>query len=165
MKTGPKPKPLVERIRRLIAIDGRGCWLWLGSVNPRCGYGTMRVAGKTSYAHRVSYQVFRGPIPVNRELDHLCRVRRCVNPRHLEIVTSRENNRRSDSQSGRNMRKTHCDSGHEFAGENLYITPQGKRGCRACRRAVSLRSYYRTTNPVKRGRYKSVRHQKFGAGE
>ncbi len=65
------------------------CWLWRGRVAPN-GYGTI---GK-EYAHRVSYERARGPIPPGMELDHLCRVRGCVNPNHLEVVTKSENAKR-----------------------------------------------------------------------
>ncbi len=77
-------------VRRRVEIDDAGCWLWVGKVN-RGGYGVTSVAGKTRSAHRVSYEWHVGPIPIGLDLDHLCRVRRCVNPDHLEPVTRREN--------------------------------------------------------------------------
>ena len=49
------------------------------------------------YAHRHYYERVRGPIPANRQVDHLCRVRACVNPDHLELVTARENIRRGSN--------------------------------------------------------------------
>lgn len=78
-------------------VDASGCWLWLGAINSD-GYGRMRDP-RTSYgrmmqAHRFFYEQVRSPIPEGLQLDHLCRVRRCVNPEHLEPVTSRENVRR-----------------------------------------------------------------------
>jgi hypothetical protein len=69
-----------------------GCWLFaLGG--PR-GYGYLSVGGRGGrrvLAHRFSYELHVGPVPEGLVLDHLCRVRRCVNPRHLEPVTQREN--------------------------------------------------------------------------
>lgn len=68
------------------------CWLWLGTIN-QYGYGMFR-KGKdtiTTGAHRISYELFIGEIPFGLELDHKCRVRNCVNPKHLEAVTRKEN--------------------------------------------------------------------------
>ena len=72
------------------------CWLWSTALE-RLGYALWRPAGneKKVLAHRWSYEFFVGPIPVGLELDHLCRVRNCVNPDHLEAVTHLENMRRA----------------------------------------------------------------------
>jgi hypothetical protein len=66
-----------------------GCWLWTAATTD--GYGQLWVDGRMVYAHRYSYEYHVGPIPTDKQLDHTCRVRRCVNPRHLEPVTCREN--------------------------------------------------------------------------
>lgn len=68
------------------------CWIWTGYTS-RLGYGIFGPGGRsvTMPAHRWSYEHFVGPVPDGLELDHLCRVRRCVNPLHLEAVTHREN--------------------------------------------------------------------------
>lgn len=71
-----------------------GCWLWLGALG-RGGYGLSRHRGVLSVVHRVAYELLVGPIPEGLQLDHLCRVRHCVNPDHLEPVTALENVRRS----------------------------------------------------------------------
>ena len=71
-----------------------GCWEWSRAKQPS-GYGEIRLANQTFYAHRVMYQLFRGKIPKGKELDHLCRNRPCVHPLHLEIVTHGENARRA----------------------------------------------------------------------
>lgn len=105
------------------------CWEWQGRLDPR-GYG--RYAGRL--AHRISYELLRGPIPSGLELDHLCRVRNCVNPDHLEPVTHRENTLRSTSPSAINATKSACPSGHPYDAENTYISPGGDRHCRACNR-------------------------------
>jgi hypothetical protein len=73
--------------------DPDGCWLWTGTL--RSGYGRFRADGRLVQAHRYSYERAVGPIPADRQLDHLCRVRRCVNPDHLEPVTPSENVLRS----------------------------------------------------------------------
>lgn len=67
-----------------------GCWLWIGSTNFG-GYGTYYVSGRAVRAHRFSYELFVGKIPDGLELDHLCRYKSCVNPKHLEPVTHQEN--------------------------------------------------------------------------
>jgi hypothetical protein len=71
------------------------CHIWQGSLMP-LGYGQVRADGRTRQAHRVAYERERGPIPLGAQLDHICRVPRCVNPAHLEVVTNAENTRRGD---------------------------------------------------------------------
>lgn len=89
-------------------------------------------------AHRVAYELTRGPIPAGMEIDHLCRVRSCVNPDHLEAVTRGENLRRGRGKTGA---QTHCKRGHELTPENTYryVNRRGYvcRHCRQCRRAAS----------------------------
>ena len=66
------------------------CWLWTAYRLPS-GYGQFGLNGKMVYAHRWSYEQVHGPIPKGMHIDHLCRVKHCVNPDHLEVVTCREN--------------------------------------------------------------------------
>ena len=70
--------------------DPGGCWLWQGALNHK-GYGSFHARGKSYYPHRWSYEYHKGPIPDGMVIDHLCRVRHCVNPEHLEAVTLGEN--------------------------------------------------------------------------
>lgn len=72
------------------------CWLWRRSILAS-GYGQVRHNGKPSRAHRVAYEVFIGPIPAGLVLDHLCGVKSCCNPEHLEPVTQAENLRRGNT--------------------------------------------------------------------
>ena len=113
-----------------------GCWLWISSVDGG-GYGTIATKrGRApAKAHRVAYELYRGPIPTGLTLDHLCRVPRCVNPAHLEAVTHRVNVLRGVSPTSRNAAKTVCLYGHALTIENTY-TWNGRfqmRQCRLCR--------------------------------
>lgn len=109
------------------------CHLWTAGVFSE-GYGGFHLDGHWRKAHRVAYEMNVGPIPTDLELDHLCRVRRCVNASHLEPVTRDENRRRGESVSVLNARKTHCPLGHAYDGKNLYVRPNGSgRYCRICR--------------------------------
>lgn len=88
-------KSIEDRLFEKVHFEpNSGCWLWVGADNG-AGYGTMTSGHSTrAYAHRVSYELARGPIPDGMHLDHLCRIRCCVNPDHLEPVTNAENARR-----------------------------------------------------------------------
>lgn len=66
------------------------CWLWTGDTTPY-GYGTMVVNGIRTGAHRVSWMLANGPIPVGKHIDHICHCEPCVNPRHLRPATNAEN--------------------------------------------------------------------------
>lgn len=112
---------------------GSDCVLWTRAISDN-GYGKVRVGDRVGYAHRIAHEVFVGPIPTGLQIDHLCRVRACVNPLHLEAVTQKENIRRSDSPSGRRFRATACEHGHPFDEINTIRRSDGYRECRQCRR-------------------------------
>lgn len=126
---------VLDRIRdRSIPEPMTGCWFWTGSLNT-CGYGQIYIDGRMPHAHRAAYEAVYGKVPPGLELDHLCRVRSCVNPDHLEAVTHRTNVLRGESVSARCAAITHCPVGHPYAGENLYTrTSDGARLCRQCHR-------------------------------
>lgn len=108
------------------------CWLWTGSHGL---YGVFRIGGRDGHnigAHRYAYELLVGPIPGGMQLDHLCRVKLCVNPDHLEVVTPRENTLRGGTIPAANAAKTHCLRGHPFDEPNTYWH-RGRRYCRACR--------------------------------
>jgi hypothetical protein len=127
---------LSNDLRRFMAKVERsedGCWLWCASVTNR-GYGRFRTKAQGEvFAHRFSYEIHVGPIPEGLHLDHLCRVRRCVNPEHLEPVTCRENLLRGDTLTAANAAKTHCPKNHPYDETNTYMNA-GSRRCRTCKR-------------------------------
>lgn len=127
----------LERFHAKYLIDpNTGCWLWTGALNAD-GYGWFRIDGSSRGAHRVGYELTHGELAPGVVLDHLCRVRNCVNPDHLEPVTDRINILRGESPQAINARKTHCPEGHAYDETNTYIL-RGHRYCRACnRRRVS----------------------------
>lgn len=108
----------------------------MGSTT-RGGYGSCgRGDGtrRTMPAHRRAYELRVGAIPAGKHLDHLCRVRNCVNPAHLEPVTNRQNALRGTGPSAVNAEKTHCSRGHEFNAENTRRERDGGRACKVCHR-------------------------------
>lgn len=116
--------------------EATGCWEWSGARD-RGGYGRFTFRGRLHAAHRVAYELFVGPIPEGLDIDHLCRVRNCVNTEHLEPVTTRENIVRGLAPALAGLRmasKTHCPRGHEYTEANTYIAPTGGRLCRTCNR-------------------------------
>lgn len=110
-----------------------GCWLWTGRLMPS-GYGDFQTTGKHWRVHRLAYELLVGPVPDGLVLDHLCRVRSCVRPSHLEPVTTRENILRGAGVTAANARLEECRRGHAFTPENTYMTSWGARQCRACHR-------------------------------
>lgn len=117
------------------------CWNWIGYIAPN-GYGSMGIKHKTINAHKISYELFVKKVPKGLTLDHLCRNIKCVNPKHLEIVTLKENILRGNSPSAINNRKTHCVHGHPLTSDNIHVKKNGKRICRTCNtnRLRNLRS-------------------------
>lgn len=113
------------------------CWIWTASIVN--GYGQFRYQGKMRRAHRLAYTLLVGDIPEGLEPDHLCRVRACVSPQHLEPVTHQENMRR-----GLEAQKPKCRQGHLLTGNNVRFYErkpgQGQRICRKCT-VIRVRKY------------------------
>lgn len=123
-------RPLEDRFWSKVVRGGEDeCWLWSGAI--RSGYGFVNEGGRgrSLPAHRVSYELLVGPIPEGLTIDHLCRVRNCVNPRHLEPVTLSENVKRKPPAP------PFCPQGHEFTAENTARSTNGGRICRTCKRS------------------------------
>lgn len=127
----PRAGGLAERVWVKLDKSGR-CWEWTGTIDAVSGYGRIQVDGSCRYSHRVVYELLVEPIPEGLQLDHLCRNRACCNPAHLEPVTGKVNVERSER-----AQRSHCQQGHPYAGENLYVYTD-KHGyehriCRICR--------------------------------
>ena len=127
---------------KIVQTPESGCWLWIGAVNHK-DYGCLHVNGRTMVAHRFIYTSLIGPIPNGLQLDHLCRVRSCVNPHHLEPVTCRENVMRGQGVAVIHSQKTHCFRGHLLSGDNLVLIRGQYRNCKVCLRRSQLESYRR----------------------
>jgi hypothetical protein len=129
-------------------VDENGCWIWqLGRSGPggegkQYGVKWDKEKRKQVRAHRWYYEQAKGPIPEGMDLDHLCRVRLCVNPDHLEPVSRAENLRRGPRISGAT-----CKNGHERTEENTIMKADGSRRCRLCYNAW-MREYLREKRAV-----------------
>lgn len=140
-----------DRLAKSFEVKENGCWEWTtGKFNT--GYGKLSLWGRTKrggqfMVHRIMYELIFGAIGKDRQIDHLCRERACVNPQHMEVVTKDENNIRGNSPSAIHARKTHCPQGHPYSGNNLQIEnkPNGKtmRRCRTCRNKQQRDKYLR----------------------
>jgi hypothetical protein len=134
---------LPSRFIQKIAVDDDGCWVWTGARQKRGGYGLVRIGSRVdgsthaALVHRVVFEMLRSKVDDGLELDHLCRVRACCNPDHLEPVTHAENVRRG-RVGDRERRRTHCPQGHPYSHENTILY-RGSRSCRQCGRECMRR--------------------------
>lgn len=152
---------------------GEGCWLWIGSRQKK-GYGVIGVRGTTVGAHRFSWEIATGvPAPRGYDICHACDNPSCVNPAHL-FVGTRRMNIQDASRKGRlpsrvngkhyNVKKTHCNHGHEYTAENT-VWSHGKLGgerlCRQCRHRYYLnrkaKGYYDKYGEPGKARRKEIR--------
>lgn len=117
------------------------CKLWEGRLTPD-GYGSYGRArnGSTALAHKQAYEREHGPVPEGLVLDHLCRVRNCVEVSHMEPVTSAVNVKRGAGTGGVLYTPiTHCKRrGHPYDEENTRVLVSGYRACRACLRGEQV---------------------------
>ena len=105
------------------------CWVWAGKINNR-GYGRWGA----DFAHRLSYELHKGPIPVGMQIDHLCFNPLCVRPDHLQLSDPVANNRRKLKALA-----TECARGHPFTPENTGIRKHPDRTQRYCKTCDHLR--------------------------
>lgn len=129
---------LAARVLERIRIEDRGhvtpCWISNRAAQPN-GYTKMYADGRVQLTHRVAYAAFVGAIAEGAQLDHLCRIRACCNPAHLEPVTGRTNVLRGDGISAREAQQTACLRGHAFTEANTYRRrDRTGRLCRTCSR-------------------------------
>ena len=127
------------------------CWLWTGGANGH-GYGHIKISGKMVYVHRISYEHFVGKIPEGLVIDHLCRVPRCVNPEHLEAVTSAENTRRGQAPTVIASKRGTCPKGHKYS----YRNNIGTQRCRICDRETWKKSKRKLRKEKNDGRQNSL---------
>lgn len=104
---------LPQRWQDRVVVSRRGCWVWQGATNDGYAWGTPAGAKRPARLHRVTYQLLIGPI-AEETLDHLCRVRPCINPAHLRPASNRENILAGEGPTARNARKKQCDKGHQL---------------------------------------------------
>ena len=130
-------KPWEQRYWENVEISDNGCWNWIASKGKP--YGQISINLKDNSVHRVMWEQTREKIPSGISIDHLCRNTKCVNPIHMEPVTIGENVLRGTGITAINKRKTHCNRGHEFSGNNLMMVGPLKkwRQCRECTRIKS----------------------------
>lgn len=113
----------------------QSCWLWRGGRTSE-GYGKLSVADIALLVHRVSYERHKGPIPKDRHIDHLCAVRNCLNPDHLQAVPPRINCLRGPRHNGA---KRFCKRGHPFDAPNTYWHKRNGNDVRACQACARMR--------------------------
>lgn len=122
----------IEDALGMIESAGNECVRWPGPLD-RHGYGRAFLQGQGARgAHRLIYELAVGPIPEGMTIDHKCFVTDCVNPKHLQPETVKDNCERQ-----RSALRSHCINGHEFTEANTYQrrgSGSGKRQCRACNR-------------------------------
>lgn len=124
--------PIAERLERLSMPEPMsGCTLWMGGDNG-LGYGLVWHDGGMKRAHRVAWELERGPVPNGLVLDHICRVRSCINPDHLRAITFRENVLCGEGPSAQQARRMTCPRGHAYD----IKTKGGRRACRTCKNAL-----------------------------
>jgi hypothetical protein len=125
-----------ERLRAKVIYQDFGCWEWTGA-HTSGGYATMSIRERYVVVHRLLYHLFRGPIPDELMLDHLCHNRGCVRPDHLEMVTAQENASYERRQHHNELKKV-CPRSHAYTPENTITTVARHGGeSRTCRTCMS----------------------------
>lgn len=142
-----------ERVHKHIKINSDNeCWEWTATLTPSGygqGYDRYTITNCTvQFAHRIVYKLYKGDIPKDLDLDHLCKNRKCVNPEHLQPITKKDHRKRTWEQRKKNP-PMFCKHGHPLSGSNLYIykrpnNPEFQmRSCKACH-LVRSQKYWKT---------------------
>lgn len=121
----------MKRLMSKIIISETGCWNFTGYLNSK-GYGKFSLNGKVLLAHTASFMIHGGIRADGYSIDHLCKNRKCVNPKHLELVLHKTNLERGNTLSSINKNKNYCNNGHEFNEVNTIFQKNNKRRCRIC---------------------------------
>lgn len=150
LKTGPKPKPLMDRFWKNIDVDLlTGCWNWTASLGTG-GYGQIEIGTKTGGqtkrigGHRLGWQLYNGEIPAGLHVLHKCDNRRCCNPDHLFLGTHRDNmvDAAAKGRIGRRVTNTDaCSKGHPYFPNNFADYGYGKV-CMECQRQRTKKHYW-----------------------
>lgn len=135
-----------ERFWAKVARGGLDqCWPWMAGTD-KDGYALFKIGSRKDNSrrsvrgHRWIYEKTIGPIEDGKTIDHLCRLRRCMNTRHMEPVTSAVNTKRNARSTA-----THCKRGPPLSGDNLILRPSfpsrpwPQRACRECANAAARR--------------------------
>ena len=126
------PQQLKNFEAKYIPVPFSGCWLWTAALN-NDGYARFFPYAR---GYKAAFEHWKGSVPEGKEIDHICGVRCCVNPAHLQAITHKENIAKSGAWEF-NRKKTHCPKGHPYSGDNLYMYGTNRQ-CLICRRARSL---------------------------
>lgn len=131
-----------ERLKKFysLILESNECWIWQGNRSrTKCTvkeYGMFHQGGKNRKAHRVSYEHFNASLTEGLTIHHICNNGLCVNPKHLQEMTLRENVLLGNGMGAINARKTHCSKGHEFSEDNTNYSGN-HRSCRICNKIRS----------------------------
>ena len=130
------PGWLSARILPRLSVTSDGCMRWMGAINSK-GYGQValprRYGVSNVYVHRVAWINEGRSIPFGHVIDHLCNLRACANPTHMQTTTNRNNVTRPGARTfgAANAALTHCLRGHALSGDN--VSARGNwRECVAC---------------------------------
>ena len=136
--------PLMDSFWEKVDIRSeQDCWEWKAARQPN-GYGKLGLWNGEQHnflAHRLAWMLWNGDDPGAMLVCHRCDNRGCVNPTHMFLGTHKDNNL-DKIKKGRdhNLKKTHCKHGHEFSGDNFFITSRGTRECDICRKRLMKKS-------------------------